>query len=200
MHLETTGIGITIGNVTVPGLMFADDLVMLADSAEDLQRLLDIASDFAIKWRYKYNTTKTEVVIFNERYAADAHAEHRPAAHVRAHDAGALAEPEHAAERRAVGQSHGVADAGAYKSDLGADNGNDPNEGAHFGPKYEPDRVAVHLAKRVAFHGAVDQPEPQALVVAVHAADARPEYCATSNGGALKLAHTGAHRRLNTRA
>ena len=57
VHLETTGIGITIGNVTVPGLMFADDLVMLADSAEDCSGCW-ISRPILRKWRYKYITTR----------------------------------------------------------------------------------------------------------------------------------------------
>ena len=45
-------------------LLFADDIV-LAESAEDLQKLIDVVADFCGKWRMHLNVTKTKVVVFN---------------------------------------------------------------------------------------------------------------------------------------
>ena len=48
-------------------LLFADDLVLLADSESDLQRTLD---GFAITWDYpgmKISTAKTEVLHFSRK-------------------------------------------------------------------------------------------------------------------------------------
>ena len=45
--------------------MFADDIVLLAESAEDLQKLIDVVADFCGKWRMHLNVTKTKVMVFN---------------------------------------------------------------------------------------------------------------------------------------
>lgn len=77
VHLENSGIGIQVGDYTtpgrVPGVMYADDLVLMAESEEDLQRLLDLISEYARKWRFRFNCgrAKTEVIVFNKRFAPD---------------------------------------------------------------------------------------------------------------------------------
>lgn len=57
-----TGSGRTVG-----GLLFADDLVLIAETAEDLQRAMDVMSDHARRWRYKFNNSKCAVVVAGKR-------------------------------------------------------------------------------------------------------------------------------------
>jgi hypothetical protein len=46
-------------------LLYADDIVLLADSPEALQRMLDAASEYAKQWRFRFNCKagKSDVVI-----------------------------------------------------------------------------------------------------------------------------------------
>ena len=47
----------------VPLLMYADDVVLLSGSPQQLQRMLDAVSRFAQKWRFTYNISKSAVVV-----------------------------------------------------------------------------------------------------------------------------------------
>ncbi len=57
------GIGVEIGGRKVGGLLFADDIVLIAKSAEDLHRAMNVMSDHARRWRYRFNTAKCAVVV-----------------------------------------------------------------------------------------------------------------------------------------
>lgn len=67
--LDKEGPGLRLSTITKDGqeeytkiacLAFADDIVLLAESATDLQDLLDICSKIATKDQLKFNTTKTQ--------------------------------------------------------------------------------------------------------------------------------------------
>ena len=47
-------------------LLYADDIVLIADSRKELNRGLEIAGNFGYNWRCKYNAKKTQVVIFGK--------------------------------------------------------------------------------------------------------------------------------------
>jgi hypothetical protein len=61
-------LGDVAGALLIPLLMFADDIVLIAESAADLQRLLDILSDFCSKHQMVVNFSKTKVVIYHATY------------------------------------------------------------------------------------------------------------------------------------
>jgi DNA-binding HxlR family transcriptional regulator len=42
--------------------MYADDIVVLAESEADLQKILDKVSDWGNKWHIKFNNSKSKVV------------------------------------------------------------------------------------------------------------------------------------------
>ena len=46
-------------------LLYADDMIILADSAESLQKALDILNDYCIEWRLKVNIQKTKAMVFS---------------------------------------------------------------------------------------------------------------------------------------
>ena len=54
-------------------LLYADDTVLLAESPEELQQLLDIFSQYCRTWKLKVNTSKTKVLIFGIRKKPDLH-------------------------------------------------------------------------------------------------------------------------------
>ena len=52
------------------GLLYADDIVLLASTAEELHKMLAIADAFARKYRFKFNasaekTDKSAIMLFN---------------------------------------------------------------------------------------------------------------------------------------
>ena len=44
--------------------MFTDDIVFLAELAEDLQKLINVVADFCGKWRIHLNVTKIKVTVY----------------------------------------------------------------------------------------------------------------------------------------
>ena len=46
--------------------MYADDLALVSDSAEDLQDMLDITSNYARLWYYQFNASKSAILVFGE--------------------------------------------------------------------------------------------------------------------------------------
>ena len=57
--------GVRMGKQVVRCLMFADDVVVMASSAGELQRMFDVLSRFAQRWRFKFNfgADKTAVMV-----------------------------------------------------------------------------------------------------------------------------------------
>ena len=45
-------------------LMYADDMVIFAESAEELQAMLNTSYSYTTKWNLTVNVEKTEIVIF----------------------------------------------------------------------------------------------------------------------------------------
>ncbi len=59
----TEGLGITVSGLdqSISGLLFADDLVLMADNADNLQSLLDHVSTWALKWGMEFGHNKCKV-------------------------------------------------------------------------------------------------------------------------------------------
>lgn len=55
---------------TINHLLYADDLVLLAESEEDLRTLLNTVNKYAHMWRFSLNTDKSKVVIFEKKASA----------------------------------------------------------------------------------------------------------------------------------
>ena len=63
-HLNQTGLGVKLGDRKLACLLFADDVLLIADSAEELQQLLDVAAQFAEKWLMRFSASKSAVLVF----------------------------------------------------------------------------------------------------------------------------------------
>jgi hypothetical protein len=59
--------GILYRGELIPGLLYADDIILMASSDEELQAMLDTAAAFADKWSMKYNESKSKVLIVGKR-------------------------------------------------------------------------------------------------------------------------------------
>ena len=62
----SSGLGISIGDVYCGSPMYADDLALLADSPDVLQSMLNIANEYATRWRYSFNASKSVVLVLAE--------------------------------------------------------------------------------------------------------------------------------------
>ena len=57
--------GIVISDILISYILFADDLVLVSDSASGLQKLINSLYKYCSKWHLIVNLAKTKVVIFN---------------------------------------------------------------------------------------------------------------------------------------
>ena len=62
-----SNVGITFASQVINSLLYADDVALLADSPENLQKMLDIAHKFACKWNLKFNSNKSSVLVIGQR-------------------------------------------------------------------------------------------------------------------------------------
>ena len=69
-ELKTAGLGVWVAGEQVPILMYADDMVMLARSQNELERMNAVASAFARRNRFEFNGKKSGVMAFNTTKAA----------------------------------------------------------------------------------------------------------------------------------
>ena len=69
--INEVGKGVEVGGRQVRLLMYADDIVLLAESAEDLQRMLDVVTAYSTQWRFRLNPKKgkSEVMLFGKKTA-----------------------------------------------------------------------------------------------------------------------------------
>jgi len=65
--VKDSNTGWTLDNLRLNILLFADDLVLIGNSREELQKLLDMVFQYSEKWRFEWNTSKSKVVIFRGR-------------------------------------------------------------------------------------------------------------------------------------
>ena len=57
---------VSINGKSISCLLYADDIVLMSQSANDLQTILDNLKLFCDKWNLKVNIQKTKVMIFNK--------------------------------------------------------------------------------------------------------------------------------------
>jgi exonuclease III len=55
--------GAKIGGTCTPGVLFADDVVIIARSAAELQKALDVVTKWANKWRMTFGADKCKIII-----------------------------------------------------------------------------------------------------------------------------------------
>lgn len=66
-EIKKLGKGVRFGNSRISMLFFADDIVLLAESQEDLEAMLAEVYKYSIKWRLKFNYDKCNVIRFDNK-------------------------------------------------------------------------------------------------------------------------------------
>ena len=64
LHLKETGPVLKIYGLEINCLLYADDMVFIAESEENLQRLLQAIYDWCNKWCLKVNESKSQIFYF----------------------------------------------------------------------------------------------------------------------------------------
>ena len=66
-ELAVKGIeGINIGMLNLYILLYADDIILLGKTPEDLQKALSVLEEYCMRWKLKVNTDKTKIMIFRK--------------------------------------------------------------------------------------------------------------------------------------
>ena len=71
-ELTKHGFGIMVNGVKVALLMYADDIVLFANSATELEDMNRVVSQYAYKHRFKFNGSKSAVMVFTSKSATRA--------------------------------------------------------------------------------------------------------------------------------
>lgn len=66
-ELENRGLGVHVKGQWMGSCFFADDIVLLASSAQELQSMLDVAAGFARRWHLRFNPKKCGVLIVGQK-------------------------------------------------------------------------------------------------------------------------------------
>lgn len=70
-YAEGANLGINIASELINCLLFADDIVLLGNTEEELQILLNIAHKFVSKWSLKFNSSKSKVLVTGKKKDSD---------------------------------------------------------------------------------------------------------------------------------
>ena len=65
--LDAKGFGIEIRNQLIKCLLFADDIVLIGKSEEELQLMLNVADEFAKKWNLSFNHNKSKIMVIGKK-------------------------------------------------------------------------------------------------------------------------------------
>ena len=68
-RLESSGLGYRLGNNRIPGLLFADDIVLISESPSELQDLLDISTSYGNDFGLTFSLEKSKILIAYETAA-----------------------------------------------------------------------------------------------------------------------------------
>ena len=71
-EINKSGIGIEVLGRTIAILLYADDIVVIAESVADLQRGMRIITEWGRKWQCRFNRGKSKVVVYGSRKKTDA--------------------------------------------------------------------------------------------------------------------------------
>ena len=71
-ELESKGLGVKVRGMWMGACFFADDIVLLAESGHELQRMLNVAYSFAERWQLKFNAKKCGVLVVGQKRQAKA--------------------------------------------------------------------------------------------------------------------------------
>jgi len=70
-ELKNSEINVKRNDISLNSLFFADDIVLMADSKYNMNKLLDIVYKYAMKWRFEINISKSKYMVFGRESKLD---------------------------------------------------------------------------------------------------------------------------------
>ncbi len=64
-HIDNSGLGIKIGTMVINILLYADDIILLANDSSEMQKMLDIVARVGSDLQVKFNSSKTNFLNTN---------------------------------------------------------------------------------------------------------------------------------------
>ena len=61
--LEEEGLGVKEGDYRCGALLYADDVVLLAEAPDELQKMLDMVGQYAEEWKFSFNASKSKSMV-----------------------------------------------------------------------------------------------------------------------------------------
>jgi hypothetical protein len=68
-EIKKLGLGVKHGRSRVSLLMFADDIVLIAENKEDLEKIMEVTFEYSKRWRFSFNYDKCAVLVFGGQSA-----------------------------------------------------------------------------------------------------------------------------------
>ncbi|RMZ98410.1 RNA-directed DNA polymerase from mobile element jockey-like [Brachionus plicatilis] len=62
--IDQLNLGVKVGKMLINIVLYADDILLMAESSDDLQTLANTTMEFGEKWQIKYNPSKTVLMAF----------------------------------------------------------------------------------------------------------------------------------------
>ena len=62
-QLEDKRLGVKMDGTWCGGLMYADDIVLMAESSAELQEMLDMVGSYAQRWKFRFNARKSKTMV-----------------------------------------------------------------------------------------------------------------------------------------
>ena len=69
--LEGKRLGIEVDRTWCGGLLYADDIVLLARDQVELQVILDVVGQYAMKWSFRFNSKKSKTMMVGGKYVGN---------------------------------------------------------------------------------------------------------------------------------
>ena len=66
-ELERAQLGVKLEEHQCGVLMYVEDIVLVADSGMELQTMLEVVQVYAMRWRMKFNSRKSKIVVIGRR-------------------------------------------------------------------------------------------------------------------------------------
>ena len=64
--VKEDGDGGELGDLKIPVLLFADDMVLIADGKDELERMVEKVRQYCREWRLEVNVNKTKVMVVSK--------------------------------------------------------------------------------------------------------------------------------------
>ena len=66
LRVKERGLGVTVGREKLCMLMYADDIIIMCETGNDLQELLDIVNGYGVDFCVKFSKDKSQIMVIND--------------------------------------------------------------------------------------------------------------------------------------